>query len=131
MEIQIRQATAKDLPWIVQELQLFARQYDSKLNLFGNSDYVYQGLLETLQKHLLLVAERDEKLLGFISGIVTPHLYNPNIRWLAELFWWVAEDARGTAAASLLMDEFIAWGKSNVDMITFGITEKRRSMNRA
>lgn len=123
METLVRRAVDSDLDWILSQLKIFAPLYGTKRSLYGDESYAREGLRRTMESHLLLVAVRGETLMGFIAGIVSPHLYNPAIRILCELFWWVSEDFRLTPAAALLFSEFVRWGKENCDWITFGVTE--------
>ena len=123
MEITVRRGKPEDVPWILSQLKIFSPLYGTKRSLFGDEDYAREGLLRTMESHLLLVAERGETLMGFVAGMVSPHLYNPAIRILCELFWWVAEEYRKTRAGYLLMREYMTWGKSNVDWMTFCLME--------
>ena len=123
MTIQVRRANTADVDWILKELRKFSAFYGTKLSLFGEEPYA-RGFITTLvSQHLVLVAipESQTDPIGFISGTVTPHAYNPEIRVLTETFWWVQEEHRGSRAGLLLLNEFTEWGKQNVDWITFSL----------
>lgn len=124
MNVYIRRGDLKDIDWMVAQLKEFSRYYGSKRALFGDEAYARNGLVETIKKHLVLVAEKDGAPVGFIAGLVSPHLYNPEIRILCELFWWVMPGHRGGRASPMLLDAFVEWGKEHADWITFGTTEK-------
>lgn len=106
---------------MVGELREFSAFFGSKKPLFESADVARAGLICMMAHHLVLVAERDGALVGFIAGMVTPHPYNAKIRVLSETFWWVTPAARGTRAGAVLLVAFVTWGKANVDWITLAL----------
>ncbi len=120
----VRRATPGDIDYIVSQFPAFSRHYGTKKALFGDEQYARSGMASVINDHLVFVAESEKQgLMGFIAGLVSAHIYNPDIRVLTELFWWVEPRHRKTRAAVLLMDEFIAWGKDYADWVTFGVME--------
>lgn len=124
MSIVIRPANPTDLDWLVQELKEFDKLYATKKRLFGDETYV-RKTLEALENHVFLIAEKENFVrIGFISGIIQPHFFNPSIKVLVHHFWWVTPSYRKSLAASMLLDEFIEIGKNNADWITLNLSEK-------
>ena len=122
--ITVRPAYASDVHWMLPQLQKFSQFYGTKIQLFGDEAHARCFIENQIEQHLVLIADRDGTgPIGFISGIVTLHPYNPSIRLLSESFWWVDEEFRGTRAGLLLLEEFVAWGKVNCDWITFALEE--------
>jgi hypothetical protein len=121
MGCTVRRARAGDLEWLLQELARFSVFFGSKTPLFSDSQYTRDGLTRLIETQLVLMAERDEERLGFIAGVLAPHTFNPAIRVLSELFWWVTPEHRGSRAALLLLNEFVEAGKTMADWITFGV----------
>ena len=127
MNIGIRPGRPEDIDWLLGQLKNFSDFFGTKLSLFGaDEDYsrfVIQSFMS--EPHVLLIAEKEDVgPIGFVAGIVTPHLFNPAIKVLAESFWWVDEAHRGSRAGLMLLNDFIAWGKTRVDWITFALEEK-------
>lgn len=122
MRISVSRADESHLDWIVGQLKQFSQFYGTKRSLYENEDFARGGMLAMMGQHLVLVAV-DEGVgpVGFIAGVFTPHMMNPSIRVLAETFWWVAEEHRGSRAGLLLLNEFIAFGKENADWILFAL----------
>ena len=64
-------------------------------------------------------------LIGFIGGVTTRHIMNPEIKILNESFFWILESCRGTktggGAAILLLNAFVNIGKRECDWILFGL----------
>lgn len=119
--IEIRAARVEDLDWLLGELKTFDEFYGTKKKLFGNEEYIRGKLTDVINHHVLIVAEENGQRMGFIAGIQQPHFYNPEILVLQELFWWVDPKFRRTRAASLLLDEFISFGRDHADWICFGL----------
>lgn len=117
MGIVVRHAENEDAEWILSELQKFSKFFGSKKELFHSPDHSIPVLKDWIKNHLVLIAEDGERKLGFISGLVHGHLYNPEIRVLTETFWWVPEEFRGTRAGAMLFSEFKSWGEKHVDWI--------------
>jgi RimJ/RimL family protein N-acetyltransferase len=124
MDVAVRPAQFDDINWLVRELGRFDQFFGGKRPLLEDEDYARGVLIQMIEKHFMLIAEREDAgPIGFIGGIVTPHLFNPNIRVLGELFWWVQPEYRGTRAGLMLLNEFTAWGKANVDWLTIALED--------
>ncbi len=122
--VTVRHGEERDVDWLLSQLKKFSTFYGTKRSLYGSDDHVREILFRCIGDHILLIAERAEAgPVGFISGFVGPHPYNPSIRSLTETAWWVDEDHRGSRAGLLLFNAFVAWGRSNVDWIVFAIED--------
>ena len=118
----IRRASLDDIDWLLGQLQDFAAVYGTKRSLFPTGEHARAGVKMLVENHLVLVAQDLEAgNVGFIAGYVLAHPYNPALRILQEAFWWVAPEHRGTRAGLLLLEEFVAWGRENVDWVTCAI----------
>jgi hypothetical protein len=122
MHITVRAAAPTDIDWLVTQLRSFSAYFGTKRSLFGDEEFAKDGMRRMMDEHFMRVSERDDGVLtGFISGIITPHLFNPSIRVLTETFWWVAEPFRKTRSSVLLLNSFLSWGEANADWIAFGL----------
>lgn len=125
MTISVRRASSDDIDWLLSQLKLFSDFFGTKRALFPSEEHARPGVELMVASHLVLIADHPAiGPVGFIAGYVTPHPYNPSIRLLAESFWWVSEEHRGTRAGLLLLNEFVAWGKANADWVTFALEAK-------
>ncbi len=61
------------------------------------------------------VAIKDEKVIGFIVGVIDDLYHILDVKYVADLFFYVAKDDRGEGGA--LFDAFIAWGKSQKGVV--------------
>lgn len=122
--IRVRPAISSDIDWIVQELRSFSDFYRTKKPLFQDEKYAKEFITNAIHEHVVFVAEKDfVGPIGFIAGLLIPHIFNPTIRVLNEAFWWVPEAYRHSKAGYLLLKEFIEFGKKNVDWILFTLEE--------
>jgi len=124
VKIEIRVAIESDLDWLCVELKKFDDFYGSRKRLFEDEAYVRGALLSMIDKHVLIVAEVDRKPAGFIGGLVGTHFYNPNIKRLDQIFWWVMPTFRNSRVASTLLSEFIEFGKAQFDWVTLNLSVK-------
>ena len=124
MGIEVRWAKDSDLPWVVEELRNFSEFHDSKYDLFLNEENTEAVMKITMKDHVLMVAEKDNTLMGFISGYFVPHPFNPELQTLCEQFWWVPEIHRKTRAGLLLLNNFIKFGKEAAQWVIMTIEEK-------
>jgi hypothetical protein len=109
--ISVRPATHADLPWLLDQLRQFDAFFGSARSLFPSveqAEAIIGGLIDTQP---ILVADNDAGPVGFICGALHPHPYNPALIVLSEMFWWVAEEYRGSRAGLALLNEFIAIGE--------------------
>ena len=118
----VRPAQLEDIQWMLPQLENFSDFYGTHHQLFGTAESSAQVVQFMIEKHVVFVCERsDVGPIGFISGFVNPHIYNPDMNVLTEAWWWVLPEFRGTKAGLLLLNSFTEWGKENVDWITFAL----------
>lgn len=119
MSILTRKATTDDIPWLMVELEKFAKFFGTHLSLFD--PVTAPGILTNIiENHVFIMAQKqDGERLGFIAGLLSPHFFNPEIMQLTEAFWWVPEEFRGTGAGHVLFTEFVKVGVVEADWINF------------
>lgn len=121
--MRVRDARATDIPWMLEELKTFSEFYGSRHPLFPE-ERTSRILLEELIVHeLIWVAEERDEPRGFLVASLTPHPYNPELRMLSCLLWWVRPEARGGRAARALFDAFQAYGRAHAQWIVMTITK--------
>jgi hypothetical protein len=121
MNITVRRAATTDIAWLLGELKKFSSLIGTKIPMLPEGEQAKSILSYLVDTHVVLVAEKAGERLGFICGVITPHFLNPTIRVLAETFWWVAEEHRGSRAALLLFNAFVEHGKFHADWITMAL----------
>jgi hypothetical protein len=63
------------------------------------------------------IAKCDDECVGAIGGLLLPNLFNPDLKSLTEIFWYVLPEFRRTRAGYLLLKAFDAKGKEVADFI--------------
>lgn len=69
-------------------------------------------------KGTAFVAKINGEPVGAIGGLVLPHVFNPKIICLTEIFWYVLPEYRNTRAGVLLLNEFTSRGNLIADETT-------------
>lgn len=107
--INIRAATPADLPWLLDQARAFDA-FKPGRSRFPDISFAEQRLLGLIDHGVFLIAHGSESM-GFICGFVSPDYFNPQLKLLTELLWWVAPEHRGSRAGHMLLDAFEAHGK--------------------
>jgi RimJ/RimL family protein N-acetyltransferase len=121
--ITTRIAKSSDVEWIFKECVSFSKTYQSKFDLTGDVPYAYAFLHNIVENHVVILSLKDGVRTGFIAGMAQPHHFNPKIKMLSELLWWVSPQYRGGGSGAKLFLEFVAYGKQNCDCITMTLEE--------
>lgn len=114
--MNIRSANKHDLPYILDMLRNFrsATPIDI-MNNCDNEEYVnklYHHII--LGGGIALIAEW-EKPIGMIIGIKDHNIWDPDLKVLRELCYWVEPEYRGTTAGYRLLKEYNKQAKQLVD----------------
>lgn len=126
--ITVFPALATDAAWVAPMLEEFSDVFGGRYPLW-NAGYVADVLpawLADNERTPFLCAFDEQRGsprrgVGFIGGTLGPHPYNPDVIVLSEMFWWVAPRDRGSPAASLLLERFVAYGKQVAHWVTFNL----------
>ena len=123
MRVYVRAGNIDDKTWITDEIREMAAEQDYFSSLYSeeHSPKVVEQLLTI---GVSLVAENaDKKKLGFILGTITPHLYNPDLKVLSHMQWWVHPDHRKGVVAHILFTSFTNMGHEHADIITLSLRD--------
>lgn len=124
--IWIRPADRDDIPWLLEQLRAFSTFYGTTIPLFPDDPASAASILEAqlsgVNPFFVAVVRGDRA--GFISGALITHPYNPKLRLLQELFWWVDPAFRGTSVGARLLAAFEAYGRAHADWILMTVEAK-------
>lgn len=122
MKVLVRRAVPGDLDWLVSQLREFDRSLGNRRSLIEDEKEARQKLVEISDSHVLFVAHKEGERLGFIGGVLSRHPLNSKIRLLAELFWWVVPEHRGSSSAAYrLLDAFERIGRRVADWVVLSV----------
>lgn len=108
----IRRARLTDIPALVELGMRFMHEsgYAAHLTANPNAHAELAERLITDVSGLVLVDERESEIVGMLGAIATVHPHSGD-RVMAELFWYVAPDARGSGVR--LLQEAEHWAITN------------------
>lgn len=116
----IRKARKEELDLLLRWSEQFLKEVfpnrpvdKEHLRLFGT---------ELITRHVVIVADDEGEVKGFIAGLYQPHFLNPNITMLQEIAWWVPEEHRKTGAGWALLKGFSAL--KNTDITSVGLLKQ-------
>lgn len=121
--IKVRQANDNDLSWLLDQLFEFSKFYGTKKNLFGSEQYAIDYVTKIVKEHFVLVSENENEKTGFIAGLILQHPFNPEIKLLQELWWWVKPEYRQGRSGYKLFKDFSDFGKKFCDWTVFALEE--------
>lgn len=122
MSIVIRPATQHDLASILVELKTAAESYNTHYKMYGSDqEFTKELVSDFIDRGVFYVALDDSQIVGFICGLLSPHIYNPDITCLTQFFWWVDYSFRSQGVGRLLIEQFIEYGNQHADWI-IGVT---------
>ena len=121
MSIAVRPAKDDDADWIVSHLPALSKFYATSQPLYEDPCHARDGVLGLIRNHFTRIALLDDVRAGFISGLVTDHPLNPNVRTLTEILWWVPDGPSRARIGMALLDEFVDWGRRHTDWIFFSL----------
>lgn len=116
MGIIVRQANLEDVDWLISCFHKHAQEVPTMAEVF-NYEHATKALVDGIENHLVLVAEKDGEPLGYIAGWILPHFFNPEIIALTQALWYVVPGMRGGKAAKKLLDAFTEFGEMNANWI--------------
>ena len=105
MEI-IRQAIIEDSNAIKDLIKEF---YDESLCEYGFSldeDTINETIQNFVNNHIVLLVEKDNKIIGIIAGIVAVSIFDKKQRLAQEAIWYITKDERKGNIAIKLIEEF-------------------------
>lgn len=130
--IHVRPAELGDLEWLLRQMKLFADFVGTQRPIFPPVDEARVLVRTFIEQHQCFVSEyfyadapeRSGPRTGFTIAILHPHLFNPRIVVLTELFWWVTPEYRGTRSGALLLQELERVGREHADWVVISLEAK-------
>jgi GNAT superfamily N-acetyltransferase len=106
----IRLATIDDVPQCLEMGRAFHEE-SKTLEIEFDKDSAEKTLLHLMsdKNSVLLVVERDGRLIGMAAAMAYPHYLNLKTKVAQEMFWWVAPEARGGMSGVKLLGALESW----------------------
>lgn len=126
----IREARPDDVVWLLEQLRAFDQFFGAGRSLVPSDPMLAHDTVAELVTRAqasdaaFYIAVLDGTRVGFIAGVLMNHPFNPEIRLLSELFWWVDPAHRGSSAGARLLARFEEFGRKRADWITMTLEAK-------
>jgi hypothetical protein len=108
----IRPATIADIDPIVEMARPFLDYSMFADHTQINDDDLIQALCNLLDNGIILVAEKDSKIIGALCGMMSQFWFSPKTKVAIELGWWIQEEHRSGMSAVRLLNAFEDWAKN-------------------
>ena len=105
----IRQANKFDMDSIVRMLKAYRDKAPTQfLRDSSNQEHIEKLLTNIFAgAGFVLVAEKDEAIVGMVIAAQHPNIWNPDIAQISEIAFWVDEEHRGGKTAHRLLHSYI------------------------
>lgn len=110
--MKIRHATPDDLPELVRmgldfhRASCYAQTVDADIESFKRTLMAIAS-----GPGAVFIADADGAAVGMAAATASAHWFNAKHKIGQEVFWWVDESHRGTAAGRMLMDSIEEWAR--------------------
>lgn len=121
MTYSVRLARESDINWICNEAGFRMLTEEVGRPELVNPEQMLLLAEKGIREGTLIVGLSNDEPVGVIGGVLVNNLFNPAIKTLAELFWYVVPEYRKTKIGLLLLKAFEKVGKDLANEITFSI----------
>ena len=106
----IRQANKFDIPIIIEMLKNFRSVAPIDVLKQADDQNYIEGLLTEILigSGFILLAEKDNEVVGMIIGGIIPNVWNPKVKQCSEICYWVEPEFRGGTIAYKLLKAYFA-----------------------
>lgn len=105
----IRHANKFDIPQIIEMLKQYRDAAPIEiLKQANDQDYIERFLTDLIVgSGFILVAEKEDKLIGMLIAGILPNLWNPKVNQCSEIAYWVNPEHRGSTAGYRLIKSYV------------------------
>lgn len=100
--MQVRHATAADIPAIIRMGRLFWSQTPYR-EIPYCPDSIALACGQMLEQRLLLIGEFSGQIAGAVGAMASPLYANRSVLVAAELFWWVEPEYRNSGIGKMML----------------------------
>lgn len=110
--------TYKDVVWSVEVAAVRMLTEELGRPELVNRPHLYSLADKIIQEKTATICKKNGEPVGILASLLVPNTYNPEIKTLAELFWYVIPEARKGRAGALLLEAHINMAKNIADEAT-------------
>ena len=115
--MKIRRAKIQDYNRIMEMMIDFANSspYSPQMEPDYNDLYVRKLLDHILKNGVIILGERDDKVVGMLIAAIQQDSWLPEVKTLKEIAWWVEPDHRFGTLGFRLLKEYVKCGEIMVE----------------
>lgn len=117
----VKQLTKEMLPWFIETAAVRMLVDELKRPELLNIENFYSLGNLSLSANASFIVYADDEPVGAIGGILVPNLFNPSLKTLCEIFWYVSPDHRNTRAGYLLLKALSDRAEEIADELTVSL----------
>lgn len=118
---KVERLTLDDVVWFVEVAAVRMLTDELKRPELVNLENLYKLAMMGIEGGTAFIVKKDGVPVGALGAILTPNLFNPNVKTLAELFWYVLPEQRSSRAGYLLLKSFEERAKEVADECTMSL----------
>lgn len=120
-KLEVVELTLDDLEWFVQVAAVNMLTDELKRPELINYKQLYTLARKACMDGTAFVVKSDGSNVGALGAILVPNLFNPDIKTLAEVFWYVLPTYRQSRAGALLFQAFTKKAEEVADEATLSL----------
>lgn len=120
-KFEVSLLTIHDMVWFVEIAAVNMLTDELKRPELINLENLYLLADKGAQDGTAFIVKKDGINVGALGALLVPNVYNPNIRTLAEMFWYVLPEYRNTRAGLLLLKAYDERAKQIADECTLSL----------
>ena len=105
-KITIRKVEINDIPKIIVLIDEFYQESLKDYGLSFSEDTLYETILNFVNNHIALLAEKDNEIIGCIGGVVMPSIFDKNQKIAQEAIWYMPKEERKGSSGIRLLHQF-------------------------
>ena len=115
--MKIRRATIQDYNRIMEMMIDFANSspYSPQMEPDYNDLYVRKLLDHILKNGVIILGERDDKVVGMLIAAIQQDSWLPEVKTMKEIAWWVEQEHRMTSMGYKLLKKYVEAGEKMAD----------------
>lgn len=104
--MEIKLLSEPHLEWFVEIAAVDMLIKELKRPELVNKQHLFLMSIKAMEEGTAWIVEHEGKPLGALGAYLVGHLYNPEIKVLTELFWYVPEEYRQSRVGLMLLNAF-------------------------
>lgn len=120
-KITVEELSMQDIDWFVDTVVKSMVVDELKRPELFDRPTLYNLVQVGVDAGSAFIARKGDEKIGGIGGLLVPHIFNPNIKVLVELAWYVSPEFRRGRAGFMLVKAFVKKAEECADESTLSL----------